>query len=135
MCTNTCPCLNGHVEVFDKLKLHHKWLFALDEEKLNKYNRTNIKPVRKGLKPLIWTDDKTKGYNNFMDCYKFWEKKSLSNGIKKFSDVKFSEGDLSFINIWQNNPNNMEMTYLIQHMDEAQIYHYFEDTFECSGIC
>lgn len=112
----------------------------IGEEWLNKYNRTLTSSTKNGLKPFVWTTDKDIGFDSFMSCYQFWLKKSESEDIKledKF-DIpknKYGDSEKSFIDNREHRPMDMSMIYLVEHMNEASIYQYYEDDFKCSGIC
>jgi hypothetical protein len=86
----------------------------------------------KGLKPMVWTTDKFKGFNTFMDCYQHWLKKSeLDSSIKldevfKVRQVEWYFGDglgNAFIekseSIGRSNPSSL---YMMKHLNEVDLY-------------
>jgi len=91
-----------------------------------------------------------------MDCYSFYEDQAVNNEkINLAETFKFNKtiyesagpafmgqigpwkdgGDADFLKDKDKLTTDPDLFYLAKHMQEAELYQFLEDDFDCSGMC
>ena len=108
MCSTTCPCDPQFGEA---------WRNAFDEEKLNERRRTWNDPPKdpKQLSTMVFGGG-SKQYHTFEDCYR-----EVILGNEK--------------TVFKDHPNQLEAYNDFTSANTISLLRYYENEYDCSGIC
>lgn len=143
MCTDTCPCYRtipdrGHAEIGHENTEHEKSAFeryqSLGEDYVNMYARTleHDPRILTGLyKPFVWSIDRSKSYESFMECYKDYEAKKKAGNDAIDLEELFSTKTY----VDEKDRRNGNGYTMPERIEDLEIYLGIEDMFDCSGMC